>query len=472
MKKFFILTLIIAALIFFGNFEDFILLFKDSSGNTIWQYVANFSSGVLIIILSITAIVLFISLSDKQKANRELETIKNDLENRVRERTATLDESNQRLKIEIEDHLNTSARLKESEHYINSILKTMPTMLVGLDPNGTITQWNEKAEQFTGIKAPDAIGFDLWEAYPIITVSREQVNEALTNEQATTIRQNQRGLFHFDITIYPLLGTGESGVVLLIDDVSKQVKSENKLIQKDMMSSMGELASSMAHDMNSPLQEMLKDISSIESKLDSLDTDNVKAQLQHAIGQGNQARAIVNNLLNFASTATNDMQCSEMTELVDHSIELAQQMMSSRTSLSFGDIKIEREYDEDIPKVKCYSAEIQQVFLSLLRHCYYCIGKVDKADFEPVITVRILESYDALWLKISHNGQGLTNDEQQSIFEPFFSNNSLDNNEEANKRLSFSYFVVTEHHNGQMAVTSDVSVGTTFHMEFQLPECS
>ena len=470
MKKIVLAVVVAIITIYFA--DSLVQLFKDEQGRTNWQYVANWSSGILIILLSITATVLFFSRMAKQKANSELEAIKDDLEIRVKERTATLDESNHKLQEEVERHLSTTEQLHTSEHYINSILESMPSMLVGLNPQGEITQWNKKAEKYTGVLAKDAISKNLWEAYPIITITPTQVREALTKTEPTTIRQNQRGLFHFDITIYPLHGTGESGVVLLLDDVSKQVKSENKLIQKDKISSMGELASSMAHDMNVPLQGLLKDIKQIDSKVgeifepDNKDITEITDSLNDAIVQGKQASAIISNLLNFANSQRQDKQAADMAEVMDHSIELAQNVLSLPQGMNFSDVEIERVYDDKLPKVHCHVSEVQQVYLSLLRHCFYSLGKVDKEGFEPSIRVRILECYGALWLKISHNGVGLTGEEQQSIFEPFFSNLPLDSEYDADKRLSFSYFVITEHHQGQMAVTSDLDVGTTFHIQF------
>lgn len=480
MKKYLLIAIgALLSLYFSGLAARLVQLFKDDQGHTNWQYLANWSSGVLIILLSISATVLFFSRLAKQKANTELESIKNDLEIRVKERTATLKESNRLLKEEVEGHLTTTGRLHASEHYINSILESMPSMLVGLNPECKITQWNKKAEQYTGVVQQDALEKDLWEAYPLITITRNQVEDALKKKTPTTIRQSQRGLFHFDITIYPLHDTGESGVVLLIDDVSQQVKSENQLIQRDRISSMGELASSMAHDMNVPLQGMVDDIKQIESKVarlkhlnigqdrsEQLSTDDVNSNLIDAIAKGKQASAIVDNLLDFASSQQDDKQPTIMTKVMDHSIELAKSVLSLPQGMKFADVKIEKEYDKELPKVHCHVSEIQQVFLSLLRHCFHAMGKVQTENFVPAIRIRILEGYDSLWLKISHNGVGLTSDEQQSIFEPYFSNQPLDSEDDADKRLSFSHFVVTEHHNGQMAVTSDVKLGTTFHMQF------
>jgi signal transduction histidine kinase len=76
-----------------------------------------------------------------------------------------------------------------------------------------------------------------------------------------------------------------------------------------------------------------------------------------------------------------------------------------------------------------------------------------------------------LWIKVQHNGLGISYDEQQYIFEPFFTNKAGKSSAEdydAGKRLSFSHFIITEQHKGQLAVTSDMNVGTTFHIQLPL----
>jgi signal transduction histidine kinase len=79
-----------------------------------------------------------------------------------------------------------------------------------------------------------------------------------------------------------------------------------------------------------------------------------------------------------------------------------------------------------------------------------------------------MECYDALWINIQHNGLGVSKEEQQFIFEPFFTNQSTKSDYHSAKRLSFSYFIITEQHRGQLAITSDINVGTTFHIQLPL----
>ena len=78
--------------------------------------------------------------------------------------------------------------------------------------------------------------------------------------------------------------------------------------------------------------------------------------------------------------------------------------------------------------------------------------------------------YDALWLKVQHNGRGISLQEQQVLFEPYFTNsaNGGVQDYDAARRLSYPYFIITEQHRGQLAVTSDVDIGTTFHIQLLL----
>lgn len=460
--------------------------FKDEQGDTKWQYVANFSSGVLIILLSIAVVTLFFSHRRARKANVALEEIRNALEQRVQERTATLDESNRLLtesnrllEGEVTQHKETTNLLRLSEAYIKDILESMPIMLIGLDKEMKVTQWNRWAEDITGVNHQQALGKNLWQAYPTITVSPNQIIDVLQNNKPTTIKHCQRGQYYFDITIYPLRDQSDTGLVILVDNVTQRIQAENMLVQRDKMSSMGELASTMASDINTPLQAILNDLQSVQNLLiqkDSKDDEittaphivRASALLNDAAERGKQASAVISNLLDFASTQSDNKRLAHIPDIVEHTLELAGDLLSEPSGLKFRDITIDRQYEENLPGIRCYVSELQQVFLSLFRHASHSMGLVTKADFKPSIRIEIIECYDALWIRIQHNGVGLSNEEQQYIFEPFFNHTSENENVDAEKRLSFSYFIVTEHHQGEIAVTSDLDVGTTFHIQLQL----
>ena len=478
---------------------DIFWAFREADGSTNWQYIANFSSSLLIIALSVTAVRLAFTRRTARRYNLELEKIRAELEDRVRERTATLDEanlmlqdSNKALEEEIDEHLETTTRLRLSESYITSILRSMPLMLIGLNKQGEITQWNSRAEEISGLAAGTVMGKNLWEAYPTITVTQAQIKKAQDEDKTLTIKYSQRGQYHFDITIYPLHDQRETGVVILVDDVTQRVQSENMLIQRDKMSSMGEMAAIMAHDINIPLQAILKDVQTVRQDLteEHIDPIGLNELLEDAVIRGRQAATVIQNLVSFSDSGEIEKQQANITQLMDHSIELAEDVLSVTKGLRFKDVVINRDYADELPELNCHASKLQQAFLSLFRYACHALGKVEDPEHVPTINIEISEFYEALWVRVQHNGLGISIEDQQYIFEPFFANEqalSTENGETdrsedslnvpshrdqghfgASDRLSFAHFIITEQHHGQIAVTSDIEIGTTFHIQLPL----
>ena len=482
MKK----TLGLAAL-FYSNlvFADVFWFVRQDNGETNWQYVANFSSGILIIALSLTAIRLAFTRRAARRYNSELEEIRAQLEDRVKERTATLDnansllqQSNLALEEEITEHRDTSKKLRSSESYITSILRSMPLMLIGLNKAGEITQWNSRAEEISRLPADKVLGKNLWQAYPTIAVTPEQIKQAQDEDKTLTVKYSQRGQYHFDITIYPLHDQLETGVVIMVDDVTQRVQSENMLVQRDKMSSMGEMASVMAHDINIPLQAILKDLQTVRQDLteEHIDPIGINELLDAALIRGRQAASVINNLVRFSDAGAGEKQLANIIEVMDHSVELAADVLSVTKGLRFKDVVINYNYADDLPQLRCHVPELQQVFLSLFRYSCYALGKVEDPEHTPSINIEISEFYEAIWVRVQHNGLGMTTEEQQLVFEPFFANSHAaedsdaqsDQQSGAGERLSFAQFIIAEQHQGQIAVTSDINIGTTFHIQLPL----
>ncbi|WP_053981312.1 two-component system sensor histidine kinase NtrB [Marinagarivorans algicola] len=432
--------------------------FKDSDGNTKWQYVANFSSSVLILTLLVVSIFLFIAHRRAARSNRELIEIKADLEDRVSRRTASLE--------------STTLQLANREAYIKSIVDSMPIMLIGLNKNMEITQWNHVAEAITGRPFDTIAGMNLWEAYPTITLTQEQVEGVLDSKKTTTIKHGQRDQYYFDITLYALTEQEETGIVILVDDITKQMKAENKLVERNKMSAMGELASAMAHDINVPLQSITHSLSIIQQQTNQIPEAQkqlITPILNKAQKSGVQATATVQNLLDFSASHQGKKQSTHIAQILDHSIELANSLYAQPNGLSFHGIALNRNYADDVPSVPCYASEMQQVFLRLFRHAFYALcEQANGTGFVPVINVEVGNFYDSVWIKIQHNGSALSAEEQQDIFEPFFYNTTNARGCAVEQRLSYSHFIITDHHKGQIAVTSEHAGETTFHIQLPL----
>ena len=438
------------------TYADIFWRFRNPDGSTKWQWVANFSSSVLILTLLIVMIFLILANRRAGRANRELTDIKATLEDRVARRTASL--------------IETTEALKSREQYITSIVESMPLMLIGLNQKMEVIQWNQVAETSTGRPIASVLGKKLWDAYPAITLTPEQVSEVLQTRKTMTIKHSQRDQYYFDITVYALTDKGETGVVILVDDITKQMKAENKVSERDKISAMGELASAMAYDINLPLQSILSSLVNVQEKLSINDVaptkDELLDTLKSACFSGKQASAIIQNLLDLANSHPHEKSPADIKHLMDESISLADTLFTDLSGLRFSDINITRHYHDGLPQIPCYYSELQQVFVRLLRNAFHSLNNVEQAN--PAINVEISEFYDSLWIKVQHNGRPLTPLEQEDIFQPFFSISDREPACPVEQRLSYSYFIITDHHQGQMSVTSDEKFGTCFNIQLPL----
>jgi signal transduction histidine kinase len=266
-------------------------------------------------------------------------------------------------------------------------------------------------------------------------------------------------------------------VVILVNDVSKQKQAESMLVHNEKIASMTELASAMAHDINTPLQGMLLDLQSFQQllskqpsgeRITSFNADQLQVLLSDASKRADTVASIVKNLLSFSRGRNEKKQLQQLTVLLDNAVMLAKDMMVLPGQLTFENIEVKRDYQKNLPLLNCYPTELQHVFLNLIRHACVALNEHQEKDQQPKISISVTQEVDSLWVCLAHNGAVLSDEEQVSIFEPSLSVILPQRDVDSQKRLSFSNYIVTEQHQGQMAVTSDLENGTRFHIQLLL----
>jgi len=444
-------------------YADMFAVFRDEDGSTNWQYVANTSASLLIITLLVVLFFLIRANLRARRSNRALTEIKATLEDRVAQRTLVLQE--------------TAEQLHKREAYIASIVNSMPVMLIGINEKLEVTRWNKTAEEITGRPFEDVAEKNLWTAYPAITLTEEQVHSVLTSGETLHLKHTQRGQYSFDITLYRLKDLDDTGIVILISDITKQVNAENKLVERDKLSALGELASAMAYDISLPINTIFQHVIDSRQRIEATDLGTVKEFLLQEVEivrqSAQQATSIAQNLLDLARSHRDIKQLADIPEVMDRSIELASALFTDVDSLRFKDIEIVRNYAASLPAVSCFPAELVQVFTRMLRSAFYALKDQKPGKHaKPRINIEIGQFIDSLWIKIEHQGLCLNANEQVEIFEPFFVTSSGAPEGEAaypvEHRLSYPYFIITEHHRGNMSVTSDEKHGTCFNIQLSL----
>ena len=387
---------------------------------------------------------------------------------------------------DISERIKAEEELRHLRNYLKNIVDSMPSILVGVDSAGRITQWNLEAEKVTGIGSDDTIGRHLHDVFPQLSHAAEQVFQAVHKPEIqkntkVPLQLAQRRLLA-DVTIYPLMTNGVGGAVIRVDDITERARIEEIMVQSEKMLSLGGLAAGMAHEINNPLSGILQNIQVLENRIaGDLPKNHVIAEesgitmagiRQYAEKRGllamtsrvreagGRAAKIIENMLSFSRKGGGRFDACSLPELIDRTIELASSDYDLKKKYDFRRIRIVREYDEKLPDVRCEPTKIQQVFLNVLKNAAQAMAAGDGTK-TPCITIRVTVSDPgAVCVEIADNGMGMTEATRRRIFEPFFT--TKDVGVGTGLGLSISYFIVTKDHQGEMSVASVEGEGTKF----------
>ncbi|MCP4605197.1 MAG: PAS domain S-box protein [Proteobacteria bacterium] len=398
-----------------------------------------------------------------------------------------LKQSNERLTSEINERLGVEKELRQLRNYLFNIINSMPSVLIGVDNDRKVTQWNKAAEQYTGVTAVSAEGKSLLEIFPRMASADEKIAESIRTGQVTQTLTNPRltedATFYEDLTIYPLSADGVEGAVIRIDDVTNKVRMEEMLIQSEKMLSMGGLAAGMAHEINNPIAGMMQTASVMADRLQKLDMSaNLKAadaagttmeaiqsfmknrsipqMIATIIETGRRVAVIVNNMLSFARKSEAQVLPQSLPRLLDKALELAATDYDLKKHYDFKQIEIEREYEDSLPSVPCEGAKIQQVLLNILSNGAQAMANAETKRPRLIVRTKLESGQKMACIEIEDNGPGMTEATRKRIFEPFYT--TKPEGEGTGLGLSVSYFIVVENHGGNLTVESRPGSGAKF----------
>lgn len=382
--------------------------------------------------------------------------------------------------------------LRRLQNYLENIVDSMPSILVGVDSDTRVSLWNKQAEKVTGISAEAAHSQPLAQAFPALESEMNNITRALEEQRVVKNpnmkRQDNGGTFYEDITVYPLVADGVQGAVIRVDDVTERVRLEEMMVQGEKMLSLGGLAAGMAHEINNPLAGIVQTAEVLENRLLGDLPANHKAaeaagmsleQLQQYIAErklarmitnirrsGNRAAMIVKNMLSFARKSDRVLYSHDLGQLLDQTVELAQTDFDLKKEYDFKKIRIIRQYNADTP-VPCEGNKLQQVFLNILKNGAEAMAEA-AGESEPTFILRVEDESPWVRVEIEDNGPGISEEVRRRIFEPFFTTKAVGNG--TGLGLSVSYFIITENHGGRMSVEAQKGQGTRFIMHLPLKE--
>ncbi len=227
-------------------------------------------------------------------------------------------------------------------------------------------------------------------------------------------------------------------------------KLESQLMQASKMSSLGEIAAGVAHEINNPVAIIL---GFAELLLERFPEDSKEFNMLKTIErQGNNCKKIVDNLLAFARVP------KETTTETDVAKDLQKVVNVVMNTIVTEKVDLKIDIEEDLPKVSGDRQQLEQVFLNLINNA------VAATDDRGLLAISAYRSGDMVNIEFKDTGHGISPEQMDRIFEPFFTTRKV--GEGTGLGLSVSYGIVKKS-GGDIQVKSQTRAegkdpGTTF----------
>jgi len=248
-----------------------------------------------------------------------------------------------------------------------------------------------------------------------------------------------------------------------VEERTQQLRAAHqKLMQTDRLASLGQLAASVAHEINNPvsgvlnlsmlMQRMLKEDGIPPSRIDEF-----RKYLAQVTGETSRVGRIVSDLLAFSRRSKPHRAPADLNQIVRTTVSLVQH------KLKLNNVEAEMRLCQNLPPVDCDQSQIQQVVLNLLFNA--------SEATQPKGGGRVIVSTEAgeggVVLLISDNGEGIQPENLPKIFDPFFTTKS--EGKGVGLGLAVSYGIIHAH-GGDIEVQSKVGAGTTFVISLPLQQ--
>ncbi len=256
---------------------------------------------------------------------------------------------------------------------------------------------------------------------------------------------------YYQFHAFPVFSTsGElERVVYYEKDITEERKMEERLRQSERLKSLGTLATGIAHEIRNPLASIHLNIQMLSRELElSEDQAQMMEDIQFEIKKIDK---IVKQVLGFARPGKPATTENDLNEIVRYCYKL------TRTQLRKKGIQVSIELEDELPPIHCDFDQIAQVVMNLI------INALEAMPNGGELVLRTFEEKEKhlIGLIIQDNGTGIRPEDQNRIFDPFFTRKAHG----SGLGLYISQQII-EKHQATMDFESKPGVGTRFYVYF------
>ncbi|KPK74636.1 MAG: hypothetical protein AMJ79_13540 [Phycisphaerae bacterium SM23_30] len=393
-------------------------------------------------------------------------------------------------------------QLQKTQDEKDQLIDAISSIIISLDSQDRITQWNRAAEAIFGILGKDAAGRCFrgcaieweWEGIEAGLKQCRQESQIIRLEDIRYARPDGSEGF-LGLTIHPIKKEKikDADLLILGADITERRILKVQLAQAQKLEAIGQLASGIAHEINTPIQYIGDNIRFLKDGFDDLITLLEKYNQLLAAVQGNAANeGITGEIVRAAAEIDLDYLATEMPRAIEQSqegvervIEIVRAMkefahpgVEEKTSVDLNRAlestltvarnewkyvaDLQKDFDSDLPLVSCLPGELNQVILNLIVNAAHAISEVieEGSGTKGTITVSTRKVGAEAEIRVSDTGAGIPEEIRTRIFEPFFTTKDIGKG--SGQGLALAHAVIVEKHGGTIHFESETGRGTTF----------
>jgi len=355
------------------------------------------------------------------------------------------------------------------EAHLQSILDTVPEAMIVIDERGIMQSFSSAAERLFGYRSDEALGQNVKILMP--APYRESHDGYLQHYLSTgerriigigrvVVGQRKDGSpFPMELAVGEMKSGDQRFFTGFIRDLTERQRTEarlqelqSELVHISRLTAMGEMASTLAHELNQPLSAISNYLKGsrrlLEGRSDEKST-MMRNALDAAADQAVRAGQIIRRLRDFVSRGETERRAESITKLVEEASALALVGTKDRG------ISVEFQFDPAVDRVLADRVQIQQVLLNLIRNAMDAMETSQVQNLK--ITIAPIDN-GYVRISVSDSGSGLAPEAAKQLFQPFVTTKRHG----MGVGLSISRTIV-EAHGGQIWVEPNPGGGTIFH---------
>ena len=347
---------------------------------------------------------------------------------------------------------NLHRELSEAKAFLENLIQSATESIVAVDPAGRVVTWNPAAERTFGRSGDEARGKLLGDAMPpAVMVQLEPVLQVPRASRTAVLRlqENDRPAQELTATCSPIPwgGRDETGLLLIVRDVTEQRRWEEQLARSEKLSALGQLAMGMAHDFTNLLQAILGHTQLIAHEPSPERLHRGLSTIEQAVRDGVET---VGRIRRFARRDVDRrLEHVDLRDVVRQTIEIVRPRWS-QSDLAGTPIVVRQQLGS-VPGIQARAAELREALINLV------LNAVDAMPKGGSLTLETRRDGDWVLLAVADSGTGIPPDVRRRIFEPFFTT------KESGTGLGLSIVSgIISSYGGTIDVDSEPGAGTTF----------